>query len=253
MRPGTAILPPGPPDALLGVETGGIAPAFAPVGAAGLLRATRAWLAARGVSAEAALAAALAGEPVVPVASNADHAAMHDTVAAMLHAMPPRPVAAPSPANDVRREALPARRRGYTQKAAIGGHRLFLRTGEYADGRLGEVGLALPREGAAVRGLADALATALSVGLQHGTPLGAYVDALAHSSFVPAGAVQGDPAVDRAASIPDYVVRSLAASYLGRVVPAGTAEPHAKPEDDPLLPLDLPRRRARAALRLVAG
>ncbi len=257
VRPGTAILPPGAPDALLGVETGGIAPAFAPVGAHGLLRATRAWLAARGISTEAALAAALAGEPVVPAATTADHAAMHDAVAPMLHAMPPRPAAAPSPANDARREKLPHRRRGYTQKAAVGGHRLFVRTGEYPDGRLGEVALSLPREGAAVRGLADALAAALSIGLQHGTPLDAYVDALAHTSFAPAGAVEGDPAVDRAASIPDYLVRSLAASYLGRLVPsqgAGTgAEPSTRPEDAPMLPLDLPRRRARAVLRLVAG
>lgn len=251
-RAGTAVLPPGPADALLGVETGGIAPAFAPVGPAGLLRSTRAWLTARGVPLDAALAAVLAGEPVVPVATLADHAAMHDTVAAILHAMPPRPVAAPSPANDARREPLPARRRGYTQKAAVGGHRVFLRTGEYADGRLGEIGLALPREGAAVRGLADALAAAVSVGLQHGTPLGAYVDALSHARFTPAGAVQGDAAIDRASSIPDYVIRSLAASYLGRVVPAAGVEP-VLAEELPLLPLDLPRRRARAALRLVAG
>ena len=253
VRAGTAILPPGPADALLGVETGGIAPAFAPVGPGGLLRATRAWLAARGISTESALAAALAGEPVIPLATAADHAAMHDAVAPLLHAMPPRPGAAPSPANDARREELPSRRRGYTQKAAVGGHRVFLRTGEYADGRLGEIGLALPRESAAVRGLADALAAAVSTGLQHGTPLDAYVDALAQSRFAPAGAVEGDPAVDRASSIPDYVARSLAASYLGRVVPAADIDLPASPEEPPLLPLDLPRRRARAALRLVAG
>ena len=253
VRPGTAVLAPGAADALLGVETGGIAPAFAPVGANGLLRATRAWLDARGISQDAALAAALAGEAVVPMATVADHAAMHDAVAPLLHAMPPRPVCAPSPANDARREDLPARRRGYTQKAAVGGHRVFLRTGEYADGRLGEVGLALPRESAAVRGLADAFATALSVGLQHGVPLDAYVDALAHARFAPAGAVEGDPAVERASSIPDYVARSLAASYLGRIVAADDPEAPPKPEESPLLPLDLPRRRARVALRLVAG
>ena len=151
------------------------------------------------------------------------------------------------------RQELPARRRGFTQKAAVGGHRVFLRTGEYADGRLGEVGLALPREATAVRGLADALASAISIGLQHGTPLEAYLDALAHMRFAPAGAVEGDPAVDRASSIPDYVVRSLAATYLGRLVPASGEEPPAKPEEPPLLPLDLPRRRPHARLRLVAG
>ncbi|WP_158743215.1 TSCPD domain-containing protein [Acidisphaera sp. L21] len=253
VRPGTAILAPSATDALLGVETGGIAPAFAPVGPNGLLRATRAWMTARGISQDAALAAALAGEPVVPIAAVSDHAAMHDAVAPLLNTMPARPTASPSPANDTKREELPSRRRGYTQKAAIGGHRVFLRTGEYADGRLGEIGLALPRESAAVRGLADAFAAALSVGLQHGTPLDAYVDALAHARFAPAGAVEGDAAIDRASSIPDYVARSLAASYLGRVVPADGAALPPEPEETPLLPLDLPRRRARVALRLVAG
>ena len=252
-RPGTAILPPGPADALLGVETGGIAPCFAAVGAGGLQRATRAWLAARGIATEAALADALAGEPVVPVATPADHAAMHDTIAPYLHAMPARPSALPVPANDTHRTELPARRRGYTQKAAVGSHRVFLRTGEYADGRLGEIGLALPRESAAVRGLADAFATAISVGLQHGTPLEAYLDALAHTRSVPAGAVEGDPAIDHASSIPDYVVRSLAASYLGRVVPADHAEPVSKPQESPMLPLDLPPSRRRASLRVVAA
>ncbi len=256
VRPGTAILPPGPTDALLGVETGGIAPAFGPVCSTGLARHARAWLSARGIALEAALAAALAGEPVIPAATAADHAAMHDALAPMLHAMPARPVPASAPSVAAHREELPARRRGYTQKAALGGHRVFLRTGEYADGRLGEIGLALPREAATVRGLADAFAVAVSIGLQHGTPLDAFVDALAHARFAPAGAVEGDPAVDRASSIPDYVVRSLAASYLGRMVPADAFEPPAtKPEDTPLLPLDLPhaRTRPRAALRLVAG
>lgn len=254
-KPGTAILPPGPADALLGVETGGIAPCFAAVGANGLLRATRAWLSARGISADIALAAALAGELVVPVATPADHGAMHDAVAPFMHAMPPRPAITPQPANDAhpRRVELPARRRGYTQKAAIGGHRIFVHTGEYADGRLGEISLALPREGAAVRGLADAFATAISVGLQHGTPLDAYVDALAHARFAPAGAVEGDPAIEHASSVADYVVRSLAAGYLGRVVPAVPAEPATLHEEPPMLPLDLPPSRRRAALRVVAA
>jgi hypothetical protein len=253
VRPGTGILPPGPADALLGVETGGIAPAFAPVGAGGLTRYARAWLTARDIPMETALAAALAGEPVVPVATVADHAAMYDAVAPLLHDMPARPLTAPVPTSTVHREELPARRRGYTQKAALGGHRVFLRTGEYADGRLGEIDIALPRENATVRGLADALATTLSIGLQHGTPLDVFVDALAHSRFAPAGAVEGDPAVDQASSIPDYVVRSLAAAYLGRMVPAGDIDlPDTKPEETPLLPLDLPRARTRRpALRLV--
>ncbi len=254
--PGTAIVVPGPVEALLGVETGGIAPAFAPVGPAGLTRSARAWLTARAIPLDTALAAALAGEPVFPVAHLADHIAMHDAVAPMLHAMPPRPAAAPQPGiADVRREELPARRRGFTQKAAIGGHRIFLRTGEYADGRLGEIDIALPRENATVRGLADSFATAVSLGLQHGVPLDAFVDAFTHLRFGPAGMVENDPAVDRATSIPDYVFRSLAATYLGRsIAPDDIQEDPMPAEPTPLLPLDLPRAaRRRPALRLVAG
>jgi hypothetical protein len=251
----TAILPPGPVDALLGCETGGIAPAFAPVAANGLTRTARAWLTARGVSVEAALAAALAGETVFPPARAADHAAMHDAVAPFIHAMPARPTCIPPAAAPIRREDLPARRRGYTQKAAIGGHRVFLRTGEYADGRLGEIGIALPRESPATRGLADSLATAVSIGLQHGVPLDAFVDALAHQRFAPAGAVEGDPAIDQASSVPDYVFRSLAAAYLGRIVPADVEPAPPAVAEAPLLPLDLPRNTRRhvprPALRLV--
>ncbi|MEJ1975031.1 MAG: TSCPD domain-containing protein [Acetobacteraceae bacterium] len=251
----TAILPPGPVEALLGVETGGIAPAFGPVGPGGLTRSARAWLAARGIPLDAALAASLAGEPVFPVIRLADHVAMHDAVAPLLHAMPPRPTATPVPTQDIRREELPARRRGFTQKAAIGGHRIFLRTGEYADGRLGEIGIALPRENATVRGLADSFATAVSLGLQHGVPLDSFVDALTHLRFAPAGVVESDPAVDRATSIPDYVFRSLAATYLGRsVAPDDFQEDPMPAEPAPLLPLDLPRgARRRPALRLVAN
>ncbi len=79
------------------------------------------------------------------------------------------------------------------------------------------------------------------------------MDAVAHARFAPAGAVEGDPAIDQASSIADYVVRSLAASYLGRVIPAETTEPAAKPEEPPLLPLDLPLNRRRATLRVVAA
>jgi len=250
--PSTAILLPGPVDALLGVETGGIAPAFAPVGPAGLTRTARAWLAARGIPIESALAASLAREPVFPAATPADHAAMHRAVAPFLHAMPPCPAGHPAP-GIVSHNELPDRRRGYTQKAAVGGHRVFLRTGEYEDGRLGEIGIALPRESPTVRGLADCFATAVSLGLQHGVPLEAFVEAFTFTRFGPAGAVGGDPAVGAAESIPDYVFRSLAAAYLGRAVePEAEARATGTHDDAPLLPLDLPRSR-RAALRLVVG
>ena len=250
---GAAILPPGPAEALLGCETGGIAPAFSPLGEHGLTRTARAWLAASGVGLEAALAAALAGEPVFPVVRPADHQQMHDAVAPFLHAMPARPDAAPLAPAPAQREDLPARRRGYTQKVAIGGHRVFLRTGEYADGRLGEIGIALPKENAATRGMADSLGIAVSLGLQHGVPLASFVDALAHQRFAPAGSVEGDPAVDHASSVPDYVFRSLASSYLGRHIPADATPPAPLPSEAPLLPLDLPRGGRGASLRLVAG
>jgi ribonucleoside-diphosphate reductase alpha chain len=248
--PSTAILLPGPVDALLGVETGGIAPAFAPVGPAGLTRAARAWLAARGIPVEAALAAALAREPVFPSATAADHAAMHEAVARFLHAMPPCPAERPVPKPLVKIDQS-ARRRSAMQKAAVGGHRVFLRTSEHEDGRLAEIGISIPREAPAVRGMADCLAAAVSLGLQHGVPLEAYVEAFTFTRFGPAGMVEGDAAVGAAESIPDYVFRSLAASYLGHPVQPEADPGMATQAEAPLLPLDLPRSR-RAALRLVA-
>lgn len=255
--PSTAVLPPGPADALLGVETGGIAPAFSPVDADGrLTRAAHARLIAAGLSPEAALARLLAGEKVLEPAPLAAYQAMHDAVTPYIDAMPPRPQAIPSAqhAPPTRRD-LPARRRGFTQKASVGGHRVFLRTGEYPDGTLGEVQISLPREGAAVRGLVDATAAAMSIGLQHGVPLQAYVDALALGRFPPAGTVEGDPAVTYATSVLDYAVRSLAHAYLGHCT-APDPLPQPEPEPPPLLPLDLPQSsqgtRRRAGLRLVA-
>ena len=249
----TAILPPGPADALLGAETGGIAPAFSPVDAEGrLTQAAQARLAARGLSSEAALARHLAGEAVLTPAPLAAYQAMHDAVAPYIHAMPPRPVAVPCAEHaPPSRRDLPARRRGFTQKASVGGHRVFLRTGEYADGTLGEIHISLPREGAAVRGLVEAAASAISVGLQHGVPLQTYVDALALSRFAPAGFVEGDSSVAYASSIMDYVVRTLAHAYLGHCT-APEPLPQPEPTPPPLLPLDLPTVPRRAGLRLVA-
>ncbi|WP_264713070.1 TSCPD domain-containing protein [Limobrevibacterium gyesilva] len=258
----TAITAPGPAEALLGVETGGIAPAFSPLHDDGTLtRAARGFLAARGITAEAALAATIAGRSPFPAVPTAAHAAMHDAVAAHLHVMPVRPDAtAAEPAGE--RRDLPARRAGYTQKAAVGGHKLFLRTGEYADGKLGEIFIGMHKEGPAFRGLMDNFAIAVSLGLQHGVPLDAFVEAFTFTRFGPAGTVEGDPAVARATSLLDYVFRNLAVNYLGK-----TDLPEAEDEDGdtlgdgvrdraPLLPLDLPRedgpRQRRRALRLVA-
>ena len=254
--PTTAILPPGPADALLGAETGGIAPAFSPVGPDGALtRAAAARLAALGLSADAALARVLAGEAVLPTPGLQAHQAMHDAVAPYLHAMPPRPLPGAVPTPPPRRRELPARRRGYTQKAAVGGHRVWLRTGEYADGTLGEVHVSLPREGAGLRGMMDSMMTAVSLGLQHGVPLADYVSAFTLTRFGPAGRVEGDADVGHATSILDYVFRNLAINYLGHCpVPEGIPEP-AAPDPAPLLPMDLPtqQRHRRPGLRLVAN
>jgi ribonucleoside-diphosphate reductase alpha chain len=114
------------------------------------------------------------------------------------------------------REKLPDRRKGYTQKAAVGGHKVYLRTGEYADGRIGEIFIDMHKEGAAFRSLMNNFAIAISLGLQYGVPLEEYVDAFTFTRFEPAGPVQGNDAIKMATSILDYVFRELAVSYLGR-------------------------------------
>jgi len=114
------------------------------------------------------------------------------------------------------REKLPQRRKGYTQKAIVGGHKVYLRTGEYDDGRLGEIFLDMHKEGAAFRSLMNNFAIAISLGLQYGVPLEEYVDAFTFTRFEPAGLVQGNDTIKNATSILDYVFRELAVSYLGR-------------------------------------
>ncbi|MEH3145693.1 MAG: vitamin B12-dependent ribonucleotide reductase [Methylobacterium frigidaeris] len=114
------------------------------------------------------------------------------------------------------REKMPDRRKGYTQKAVVGGHKVYLRTGEYDDGRLGEIFIDMHKEGAAFRSLMNNFAIAISLGLQYGVPLEEYVDAFTFTRFEPAGFVQGNDAIKNATSILDYVFRELAISYLGR-------------------------------------
>ncbi len=114
------------------------------------------------------------------------------------------------------REKLPARRKGYTQKATVGGHKVYLRTGEYEDGRLGEIFIDMHKEGAAFRSLMNNFAIAVSLGLQYGVPLEEYVEAFTFTRFEPAGIVQGNEAIKNATSILDYIFRELAVSYLGR-------------------------------------
>jgi len=114
------------------------------------------------------------------------------------------------------REKLPDRRKGYTQKAVVGGHKVYLHTGEYEDGRLGEVFIDMHKEGAAFRSLMNNFAIAISVGLQYGVPLDEFVEAFTFTRFEPAGFVQGNDAIKNATSILDYIFRELAISYLGR-------------------------------------
>ncbi len=114
------------------------------------------------------------------------------------------------------RERMPDRRKGYTQKAVVGGHKLYLRTGEYDDGRLGEIFIDMHKEGAALRSLLNNFAIAVSLGLQYGVPLDEYVDAFTFTRFEPSGPVQGNDTIKYATSILDYVFRELAVSYMER-------------------------------------
>jgi hypothetical protein len=259
LLPATGIFAPGPVDALLGIETGGIAPAFSPVRERHLTRAAQHRLAAAALSPEAALATVLEGGVLLPVADLPAHAAMLQAVAPYLDVVPPLPSGLPAPDGDRpekrrRAEPLPSRRSGMVQKASVGGHRVFLRTGEYADGRLGEFSLTLPRETASVRCLAECFAQAVSLGLQHGIGLDEFAEAFALTRFGPAGDVEGDAAVSRATSFVDYAMRSLMAHYAGKTLPEPEVNEELARADataTPLLPMELPRR-SRPKLRLVA-
>jgi ribonucleoside-diphosphate reductase alpha chain len=115
------------------------------------------------------------------------------------------------------RKPLPNRRSGYTQKSKIAGHSIFIRTGEYDDGSLGEIFLDMHKEGAAFRSLLNSFAIAVSLGLQYGVPLEEYVDAFTFSRFEPNGIVKGHDYVKMATSVIDFIFRDLAISYLKRV------------------------------------
>ncbi len=124
------------------------------------------------------------------------------------------------------RERLPHRRKGYTQKANVGGHKIYLRTGEYEDGRIGEIFIDMHKEGAAFRSLMNNFAIAVSIGLQYGVPLEEFVEAFTFTRFEPSGMVTGNDTIKMATSVIDYIFREVAISYLGR-----TDLAHATPED----------------------
>jgi len=115
-----------------------------------------------------------------------------------------------------RRQRLPYRRAGYTQKSKIGGQSVYLRTGEYDNGQLGEIFIDMHREGASFRSLLNCFAIAISLGLQHGVPLEEFVDAFVFTKFEPSGMVTGNPHVKMTSSVIDYIFRELAVTYLGR-------------------------------------
>ncbi|MCS6900877.1 MAG: vitamin B12-dependent ribonucleotide reductase [Myxococcales bacterium] len=152
-------------------------------------------------------------------------------VLAEKQAAAPAPMSAPVAVAPVRpvgtRVRLPKKRSGFTQEARVGGHKIFLRTGEYADGSLGEIFIDMHKEGAAFRSVMNCLAMAVSVGLQYGVPLETYVEQFTFTRFEPQGQVEGHPYIKLATSIVDYIFRVLGVEYLGRYDLA-----HVKPEPE---------------------
>ncbi len=117
---------------------------------------------------------------------------------------------------EIKRNKLPQRRKGYTQKAAINNHKVYLRTGEYMDGSLGEIFIDMHKEGAAFRSLMNNFAISISIGLQYGVPLEEFVEAFTFTKFEPSGKVEGNEEIKFTTSILDYIFKELAISYLGR-------------------------------------
>ena len=130
--------------------------------------------------------------------------------------VPEAPVHTHDEAYIAERRRLPDRRKGYIQKATVGGHKVYLHTGEFDDGELGEIFIDMHKEGAAFRSLMNNFAIAISIGLQYGVPLEEFVDAFVFTRFEPAGEVTGNDSIRKATSILDYIFRELAVSYLGR-------------------------------------
>ena len=114
------------------------------------------------------------------------------------------------------RNKLPDRRKGYTQKASINNHKVYLRTGEYMDGSIGEIFIDMHKEGAAFRSLMNNFAISVSIGLQYGVPLEEFVEAFTFTKFEPSGEVKGNTEIKFTTSILDYIFKELAISYLGR-------------------------------------
>ena len=132
------------------------------------------------------------------------------------------------------RSKMPDRRKGYIQKISIGDHKIYLHTGEYDDGKVGEIFIDMNKEGELVKALMNNFAIAISLGLQYGVPLDEFVDAFIETKFEPSGEIKGNDRILNASSILDYIFRELAISYLGREDLAHTPSVK-KPEGDNLI------------------
>ena len=129
------------------------------------------------------------------------------------------------------RSKMPDRRKGYIQKVSIGDHKIYLHTGEYDDGKVGEIFIDMNKEGELVKALMNNFAIAISLGLQYGVPLDEFVDAFIETKFEPSGEIKGNDRILNASSILDYIFRELAISYLGREDLAHTPS-ISRPTDD---------------------
>jgi len=157
--------------------------------------------------------------------SSSDEADETENKTEVIAAQSVDPVVAASPATPERKR-LPKKRSGFTQEAKVGGHKVYLRTGEYTDGSLGEIFIDMHKEGAAFRSMMNCFAIAISLGLQHGVPLDEYVNAFTFTRFEPQGPVD-HPNIKMSTSVIDYVFRLLGMEYLGR-----TDFVQVKPETD---------------------
>nr|WP_236646508.1 hypothetical protein [Aristophania vespae] len=167
---------------------------------------------------------------------------MHEAVSGLVDYLPPRPEpeteALLSRLERGVRRSLPLRQNGFSQKTSIGGHRLFMRTAEFEDGSLGALTLLPPRESPMARGLMECLGQAVSVGLQFGVPLEAFIEQFAYTHFGPCGTVEGDPVAAYASSMLDYAFRALSDAYLGKHMPDAPMASSSENAEDPLLPFD---------------
>ncbi len=151
------------------------------------------------------------------------------------------------------RHRLPRKRTGFTQEARVGGHKIFLRTGEYNDGSLGEIFVDMHKEGAAFRSLMNCFAISLSMGLQHGVPLQSFVNQFTFTRFEPQGVVEGHPNVKFATSIIDYIFRVLGVEYLHRYELAQKPPEEVRSEIEKPTDVDAAHRAEEAARESSAG